>query len=381
MGLQGMINDLMLSGATSPPCIEGWRHARRVAFGSARRVASAASHWRGASLRLSSTLWWRLERPSEPPIEATLPKVPVLGITGTGGAGKSSMVDELVRRFLAGLPRGSASALISVDPSKRKTGGALLGDRIRMNAINIRTGCTCGLWRRGNPTSRALSQARGRRAVDVTASVSGFDLVVLETSGVGQSDHGDHGPQRRGAVRHDAGVRSRPRSSRRVDMLDFADVVAIDEFDKRGGTGRHPRRCAGSNSSATRYPVGRPTTKTCPWWGPSASQFNDPGTNQLFSMVMNLLTERTKVELNVPAAEGDSSSEKQFVIPPKRTRYLSEIAERIGTPTTGPKSRPQRRANCKRCRQHKPWWTKRRDLLKPRHTRCDWRWTRRSWSG
>ena len=275
-----------------------------------------------------------------------IPKVPVLGITGTGGAGKSSMVDELVRRFLAAFPE-KRIGLISVDPSKRKTGGALLGDRIRMNAINNERVYMRSLATRQSNLALSKHVAEG---LDVLR-VSGFDLIVLETSGIGQSDTEimDHSDVALYIMTPEFGAATQ---LEKIDMLDFADIVAINKFDKRGGLDaiRDVRKQFKRN-----HDLWDAQDEDLPIVGTIASQFNDPGTNQLFSMVMNLLTERTEVELNVPAAEGDASSEKQFVIPPKRTRYLSEIAEQIGTTTTGPKSKLPRRANCKRCRQRKHW--------------------------
>ena len=207
-----------------------------------------------------------------------IPEVPVLGITGTGGAGKSSMVDELVRRFLAAFPE-KRIGLISVDPSKRKTGGALLGDRIRMNAINNERVYMRSLATRQSNLALSKHVAEG---LDVLR-VSGFDLIVLETSGIGQSDTEimDHSDVALYIMTPEFGAATQ---LEKIDMLDFADIVAINKFDKRGGLDaiRDVRKQFKRN-----HDLWDAQDEDLPIVGTIASQFNDPGTNQLFSMVMN----------------------------------------------------------------------------------------------
>ncbi len=245
---------------------------------------------------------------------------PVLGITGTGGAGKSSLVDELVRRFLMDFPEKNL-AIISVDPSKRKTGGALLGDRIRMNAIN-----TPRVYMRSLATRQsnlALSKYVSA-AVDITKG-AGFDLIILETSGIGQSDTEiiDHSDVSLYVMTPEFGAATQ---LEKIDMLDFADLVAINKFDKRGALDalRDVKKQYVRN-----HQLWEIADSDLPVFGTIASQFNDPGMNRLYGAVITAIVEKTKAKLQSHFESTDESSEKIFVIPPARTRYLSEIAENI----------------------------------------------------
>lgn len=243
---------------------------------------------------------------------------PVLGITGTGGAGKSSLVDELVRRFLLDFT-DKKMAVVSVDPSKRKTGGALLGDRIRMNAIkNERVYMRSLATRQSN---LALS-AHVKDAIAIL-KVAGFDLIVLETSGIGQSDTEilDHSDVSLYVMTPEYGAATQ---LEKIDMLDFADLIALNKFDKRGALDalrdvkkQYQRNHNLWDKKADEMPV----------FGTIASQFNDPGMNQLYKKIMDTVVEKVGSTLKSDFHITDEMSEKVFIIPPKRTRYLSEIAE------------------------------------------------------
>ncbi len=311
MGLQGMINDLIqradfntvpdldaLDGATT-------RLAQRNVRDLARCITAAENNAEAFGAAFAK-------------VKAQLPVVPVLGITGTGGAGKSSMVDELVRRFLIDFPE-KRIALVSVDPSKRKTGGALLGDRIRMNAIHSDRVYMRSLATR--QSNLALSR-HVQEALDILKAAE-FDLIVLETSGIGQSDTEimDHSDVSLYVMTPEFGAATQ---LEKIDMLDFANVVAINKFDKRGAQDalRDVRKQFKRN-----HDLWEANDDDLPVVGTIASQFNDPGTNELYRRMMNTLAEKTGAALASNFAADQGTSEKVFIIPPARTRYLSEIAE------------------------------------------------------
>ena len=243
---------------------------------------------------------------------------PVLGITGTGGAGKSSMVDELVRRFLIDFPEKSI-ALVSVDPSKKKTGGALLGDRIRMNSINNPRVYMRSLATR--QSNLALSKYVEEEIQVLKAAK--YDLIILETSGIGQSDTEilDHSDASLYIMTPEFGAATQ---LEKIDMLDFADIVAINKFDKRGALDalRDVKKQYQRNHNLWDI-----NPDEMPVFGTIASQFNDPGTNQLYKSIIDKVVEKTGADLKSSFQITKEMSEKIFVIPPSRTRYLSEIAE------------------------------------------------------
>jgi len=245
-------------------------------------------------------------------------KTPVLGITGTGGAGKSSLVDELVRRFLIDFPEKTVG-IISVDPSKRKTGGALLGDRIRMNSINNSRVYMRSLATR--QSNLALSK-HVNEAVEVLKAAE-YDLIILETSGIGQSDTEiiEHSDVSLYVMTPEFGAATQ---LEKIDMLDFADLVAINKFDKRGSLDalRDVKKQYMRNNNL--WDVHQ---DDLPVFGTIASQFNDPGMNTLYKAIMDKLVEKIDSDLKSTFTISNEMSEKIFVIPPSRTRYLSEIAE------------------------------------------------------
>jgi methylmalonyl-CoA mutase len=245
-------------------------------------------------------------------------KTPVLGITGTGGSGKSSLVDELVRRFLIDFPEKTIG-LISVDPSKRKTGGALLGDRIRMNSINNPRVYMRSLATR--QSNLALSKYVNE-AVQVLKAAE-FDLIILETSGIGQSDTEiiEHSDTSLYVMTPEFGAATQ---LEKIDMLDFADLVALNKFDKRGALDavRDVKKQYMRNNNLWHIHM-----DDMPVYGTIASQFNDPGMNTLYKSIMDKLVAQSGADLKSKMEITKEMSEKIFVIPPARVRYLSEIAE------------------------------------------------------
>lgn len=310
LGLQGMINDLVkrsdfplgdeLNGA--------YERIEDQNDGDLARLISAAENFPENAKDVLSEIKVRAEKS----------KTPVLGITGTGGAGKSSLVDELVRRFLVDFPE-KRMAIVSVDPSKRKTGGALLGDRIRMNAIrNSRIYMRSLATRQSN---LALSK-HVEQALDVLKT-AGFDLIILETSGIGQSDTEilDHSDASLYVMTPEYGAATQ---LEKIDMLDFADLIALNKFDKRGALDalRDVKKQYQRNHNLWDSPVDE-----MPVFGTIASQFNDPGTNSLYKAIVDTVADRTGADLHSTFEISDEMSEKIYIIPPNRTRYLAEIAE------------------------------------------------------
>ena len=245
-------------------------------------------------------------------------EVPVLGITGTGGSGKSSLVDELVRRFLIDF-KDKQIAVVSVDPSKRKTGGALLGDRIRMNSIKSDRVYMRSLATR--QSNLALSK-HVSEAISIL-KVAAYDLIILETSGIGQSDTEilDHSDVSLYVMTPEYGAATQ---LEKIDMLDFADVIALNKFDKRGALDalRDVRKQYQRNHNLWDSKV-----DDMPVYGTIASQFNDPGMNSLYKVIMDKVVSKTGAKLESTFEITREMSEKIYVIPPERTRYLSEISE------------------------------------------------------
>jgi len=247
--------------------------------------------------------------------------VPVLGITGTGGSGKSSVVDELVRRFLADFP-GKSVAIVSVDPSRKRSGGALLGDRIRMNAI-----FTPRVYMRSLATRQAnLSLSRHvQDAIDI-CKAAGYELVIVETSGIGQSDTQitEHSDVSLYVMTAEYGAATQ---LEKIDMLDFADVIAINKFDKRGSLDalRDVRKQYRRNHN-----LFDAADDALPIVGTIASQFNDPGVNQLYRTLMHVVAERTGAPFAGEATEhARLTADRTWIIPPERSRYLAEIADAV----------------------------------------------------
>jgi methylmalonyl-CoA mutase len=295
MGLQGMINDMLA----------------RCDFDPARKEPKTLA-------QVITALELGVLDPKKLRDEAKGNPAPVLGITGTGGAGKSSLTDELVRRFR--LDQGDAArlAILSVDPTRRKTGGALLGDRIRMNAIHgpnvfMRSLATRGT---GSEISAALADAIA------ACRAAGYALVIVETAGIGQGDAAivPHVDASLYVMTPEFGAASQ---LEKIDMLDFADFVAINKFDRRGAEDalRDVRKQVQRNREA----FGRPPEEM-PVFGTIAARFNDDGVTALYHALAQKLGFQAG---RLVRPESKTSSAVQVVVPPKRQRYLAEIAEAV----------------------------------------------------
>ncbi|MBF0243120.1 MAG: methylmalonyl-CoA mutase family protein [Desulfamplus sp.] len=256
---------------------------------------------------------------------------PVIGITGTGGAGKSSLTDELIIRFLNDIDNITI-AIVSCDPSRRKTGGALLGDRIRMNAIASPNIYMRSLATRdsGSEVSESLPEA-----IQVLKA-AGFDLIIAETAGIGQGDSNivNMADISLYVMTSDFGA---PSQLEKIDMLDYADIIAINKFEKKGSEDalRDVRKQVQRNRKAwSTDPADMPV------YGTIASKFNDDGVTALYHGIIETLKQKCEYKLQkqnrnlkfipkIPKPQQKFSSSKTIIIPTERTRYLSEIAETI----------------------------------------------------
>ncbi len=311
MGLQGMINDLLEKAGPA---------AKTAALGN---EAALIQERNVVAIAQTISLIENFPEEAEDLVKelhriARGKKIPVLGITGTGGAGKSSLTDELVRRFLADFSDKSI-AIISVDPSKRKTGGALLGDRIRMNSIyNPR------VYMRSFATRQAHLALNKPilEAINVLKAAE-YDLIIVETAGIGQSDS---------EITEIADVSvyvmtpeyGAATQLEKIDMIDHADLIALNKFDKQGALDalrdvqkQYQRSHGLWDKNPSELPV----------YGTMASQFNDPGTNTFYCVVIDKLVEKLGLDWQSHFEITGEMSKKVYIIPPERVRYLAEVAD------------------------------------------------------
>lgn len=313
MGLEGMIEDVIkqcdiqLNGKVdyrTPLKLEEVKDVREIA----RKITNAEN---GTQSGVGS------QEPAYRTGRSEVSTIPVLGITGTGGAGKSSVTDEIVRRFLSNFPNKTI-AVISVDPSKKKTGGALLGDRIRMNSINHPRAYMRSLATRDDNT--ALSAAV-QEAIDI-CKTAGFDFIILESAGVGQSDASilDYCDVSMYVMTPEYGAASQ---LEKINMLDYADLVCINKFDKAGALDA----LADVRKQYKRnHQLFAAKDETLPVVGTMASKFNDDGVNHLFELLLKKIKDKTKTTFG-KFHFAETAKVSQAIIPSNRVRYLSEISE------------------------------------------------------
>lgn len=316
MGLQGMILDIIARcnfdpGAAAPTTIEpiiagNWRALSRT-------ITALENNTLNPDLRAEI-----LERAVNP-----AKKVPVLGITGTGGSGKSSLTDEVIRRFRLGQQDQLKIAIIAVDPTRRKTGGALLGDRIRMNAIDHPN-----IFMRSIATRESIGEIpEVIKDVVAATKLAGFDLIIVETPGIGQGDAAivplvDVSLY---VMTPEFGAQSQ---LEKIDMLDFASAVAINKFDRKGAEDAYRDVC--KQVQRNREAFGQ-SPEAMPVFGTIAARFNDDGVTALYQNLLDQLKEAgLLVERNqLPTVTVRKSSGNSVIVPPERVRYLAEIAETV----------------------------------------------------
>jgi methylmalonyl-CoA mutase len=349
LGLQGMIDDMIArcrAGRAGRPAAERAltvdtldalaREARTAGGGSGTGHASACAPGTGTQRMLARLITALETGAADSALREALHQranalaTPVLGITGTGGAGKSSLTDELIRRFRLDYGDTLSIAVLAIDPSRRKSGGALLGDRIRMKAIGAWQGRE-RIFMRSLATRDAVSEiAEALPDAIAACKLAGFDLIVVETSGIGQGDAAivPHADLSLYVMTPEFGAASQ---LEKIDMLDFADFVAINKFDRSGAADalRDVAKQVQRNREAWDTPLER-----LPVFGTIASRFNDDGVTALYQHIADALRERGLRDYGdapprLPRVDVHTSTSRDVIVPAARTRYLAEIADTV----------------------------------------------------
>ncbi|ABZ95553.1 Methylmalonyl-CoA mutase [Leptospira biflexa serovar Patoc strain 'Patoc 1 (Ames)'] len=314
LGLQGMINDVVKQSDFPTPLSFNGDLSSHIQKKNYLALGQAITQMEFSLLQEKTKYTINFDFPT--------PKktIPVLGITGTGGAGKSSLTDELVRRYLDDFPNQTI-AILSVDPSKRKTGGALLGDRIRMNSIfNERVYMRSFATREANI---ALNRSV-KGAIQILKS-AGYDLIIVETAGIGQSDSEitEVADVSLYVMTPEYGAATQ---LEKIDMIDYADVISINKFDKRGALDalRDVKKQYQRSRNLFNDPI-----DAMPVFGTIASQFQDAGTDELYAHLIGVVIQKTNLDWKSKYQKHQKGREASVVLPPDRVRYLTEIKEEI----------------------------------------------------
>jgi methylmalonyl-CoA mutase len=317
LGLQGMIN-VMLEECDFPTVREITDEIERLPKGDVQAIARLITLSENR-IDVAEEAAAAVESVMEKVKELTKP-VPVVGITGTGGAGKSSLTDELIRRFLNEIPEKKV-AILSVDPTKQKTGGALLGDRIRMNSINSPRVYMRSLATRNSRSELSLAI---KDAINVVKA-AGFDLIIVETSGIGQGD---------AAITEVCDISmyvmtsefGAPSQLEKIDMIDYADLIVINKFERKGS--EDAKRQVQKQYQRSHQLFDKDLSEM-PVYGTIASQFNDPGTNTLFVALIDLINKKTGTNWTTTLKTVDRVEKQNVIIPNERRHYLREITETV----------------------------------------------------
>ncbi|KYD29886.1 fused isobutyryl-CoA mutase/GTPase IcmF [Parageobacillus toebii] len=317
LGLQGMIN-LMLEECDFPTVTEITDELERLPKGDVQAIARLITLCENR-VDVTNEAAAAMETVMEKVKELTKP-VPVIGITGTGGSGKSSLTDELVRRFLNEIP-DIKIAILSIDPTKQKTGGALLGDRIRMNSINTPRVYMRSLATRNSRSELSLAI---KDAISVVKA-AGFDLIIVETSGIGQGD---------AAITEVCDISmyvmtsefGAPTQLEKIDMIDYADLIVINKFERKGS--EDAKRQVQKQYQRSHQLFDKDLSEM-PVYGTIASQFNDPGTNTLFVALVDLINQKAGTNWKTSLKTVSNVEKHNVIIPSERRYYLREITETV----------------------------------------------------
>lgn len=317
-GLNGMIEQMIKECDFPTVTTEGVEEIKKLTNGDPNAVAkliTLAEQHVGSEKETAAAVESLMKK-----VKTLTKPVPVVGITGTGGSGKSSLTDELIRRFLNEIPEKRV-AILSVDPTKLKTGGALLGDRIRMNAIFSPRVYMRSLATRNSKSELSLAI---KDAIEVVKA-AGFDLVIVETSGIGQGDAGitDVCNVSMYVMTSEFGA---PSQLEKIDMIDYADLIVINKYERKGS--EDAKRQVQKQFQRSHL-LWDKELEEMPVYGTIASQFNDPGTNALFAALVDKINEKAGTNWSTSFSTNAVVEKQNIIIPNDRRYYLREISETV----------------------------------------------------